>query len=64
MLFRSMKEQDAIKGQAYFMMTFSIATVLGALLGGAILDVAGLNAMLVMGLVFSTPGMLLVLKYA
>lgn len=46
-----MEDCDAIKGQAYFTMTFTLGSVLGALIGGGILDWRGVNAML--GLAFA-----------
>lgn len=41
-----MDEQDAIKGQAYMTMTYTLGSVLGALIGGTLIDLAGVNAML------------------
>lgn len=41
-----MDEQDAIKGQAYMTMTYTLGTVFGSLIGGRLLDIAGVNAML------------------
>lgn len=41
-----MEEQDAIKGQAYMTMTYTLGSVLGALIGGALIDKAGVDMML------------------
>lgn len=41
-----MEAEDAIKGQAYFTMTFTLGSVLGALIGGGMLDWRGVGALL------------------
>lgn len=41
-----MNQEDAIKGQAYFTVTMTLGTVLGALMGGAMLDRFGGDAVL------------------
>lgn len=41
-----MNQEDAIKGQAYFTMTMTLGTVLGALIGGAMLDRFGVDVVL------------------
>lgn len=41
-----MNREDAIKGQAYFTMTTTLGTVLGALTGGAMLDRFGVGTLL------------------
>lgn len=56
-----MEEQDAIKGQAYITMTYTLGSVIGALLGGALIDAAGVNAMLVFATVSAVIGMLILL---
>lgn len=56
-----MKEQDAIKGQAYFTMTYTFGCVLGSLLGGFLIDKAGVNAMLMFSAGAAFIGMLIVL---
>ena len=56
-----MKEQDAIKGQAYFTMTYTFGSVLAALLGGYLIDKAGVNAMLLFAAGAAFIGMLIVL---
>lgn len=42
-----MDEADAIKGQAYLTMTYTIGSVLGSLVGGSLIDRMGTDAMLV-----------------
>ena len=42
-----MEKEDAIKGQAYMTMTYTFGSVLGALIGGWLIDAAGVNAMLI-----------------
>ena len=56
-----MEEQDAIKGQAYMTMTNSLGSVLGALIGGWLLDAAGTTAMLVFATAAAAVGMTIVL---
>lgn len=41
-----MNREDAIKGQAYFTVTMTLGTVLGALMGGAMLDRFGMDTVL------------------
>ena len=56
-----MEEQDAIKGQAYITMTYTLGSVIGALLGGALIDAAGVNAMLIFATVSAAVGMVVLL---
>ena len=56
-----MEEQDAIKGQAYMTMTNSLGSVLGALIGGGLLDAAGTTAMLIFATAAAAVGMTIVL---
>lgn len=56
-----MEEQDAIKGQAYMTMTYTLGTVIGALIGGALIDSAGVNVMLVFATAAAFAGMVVVL---
>lgn len=56
-----MEKEDAIKGQAYFTMTYTLGSVLGALLGGALIDRAGVNAMLGFGTAAAFAGMVILL---
>lgn len=55
-----MEEQDKIKGQAYYSMTFTIGTVLGSFLGGALLDGFSVAVMLGFGSVVSLIGAVIV----
>lgn len=41
-----MEKEDAIKGQAYFTMTYTLGSVAAAFIGGALIDLSGVNAML------------------
>lgn len=56
-----MEEQDAIKGQAYMTMTYTLGSVLGALIGGALIDRAGVDAMLAFAAAAAFLGMAIVL---
>lgn len=56
-----MEEKDAIKGQAYMTMTYTLGSVAGALLGGALLDRAGVNAMLGFATGAAAVGMIILL---
>lgn len=38
--------EDAVKGQAYYTMAYTVGTVLGALIGGWLIDLLGVSAML------------------
>ena len=66
MLFRSssvyyvnaiMEKQDAIKGQAYMTMTYTLGSVAGALIGGALIDGMGVVSMLIFATVSAAAGM-------
>ena len=59
-----MEEQDAIKGQAYMTMTYTLGSVLGALIGGALIDAVGVNTTLVFATVAAAVGMMIVLATA
>lgn len=56
-----MDSRDAIKGQAYMTMTYTLGSVLGALLGGPLIDKAGVAAMLVFGTAAAVIGMIILL---
>lgn len=56
-----MEEQDAIKGQAYMTMTYTLGSVLGALIGGALIDHAGVDVMLIFATAAAFLGMVIVL---
>ena len=59
-----MEEQDAIKGQAYMTMTYTLGSVLGALIGGALIDTVGVNTMLSFATVSAAVGMVIILATA
>ena len=59
-----MEEQDAIKGQAYMTMTYTLGSVLGALIGGALIDAVGVNTMLSFATVSAAVGMVIILATA
>lgn len=59
-----MEEQDAIKGQAYMTMTYTLGSVLGALIGGALIDAVGVNTMLSFASVSAAVGMVIILATA
>lgn len=59
-----MEEQDAIKGQAYMTMTHTLGCVLGALLGGGLIDRAGVTAMLAAAVGMAALGMVILLLAA
>ena len=56
-----MEESDAIKGQAYMTMTYSIGNVLGSLIGGSFLDYTDVTCLLAVTTLLSTLGMVIVL---
>ncbi|WP_373216274.1 MFS transporter [Ruminococcus sp. 5_1_39BFAA] len=56
-----MDSRDAIKGQAYMTMTYTLGSVLGALLGGPLIDKAGVAAMLTFGTAAAAIGMIILL---
>lgn len=56
-----MEEQDAIKGQAYITMTYTLGSVIGSLLGGALIDSSGVNAMLIFATISAAFEMLILL---
>lgn len=56
-----MEEHDKIKGQAYMTMTLSMGNILGALIGGWLIDTAGVPGMLTVSVVLSAIGAAVVL---
>lgn len=56
-----MEEADKVKGQAYMTMTYSIASIAGAALGGVMLDLAGVNEMLFVATICAMAGSIVVL---
>ena len=55
-----MDPEDAIKGQAYFTMTYTLGSVIGSFLGGALIDFAGVSSMLLFATVSAFVGALIV----
>lgn len=56
-----MEEQDVIKGQAFMTMSYTLGTVLGAIAGGSLIDLAGVRNMLVFATASAGAGMLIML---
>lgn len=52
--------EDAVKGQAWFTTAYTLANVAGAVLGGRMIDVLGIPAMLVFGIVCAALGTIVV----
>ena len=59
-----MEPEDAIKGQAYFTMTYTLGCVIGSFLGGALIDFAGVNSMLIFATISALFGALIVFIFA
>ena len=57
-----MEEQDRIKGQAYMTMSYTIASIIGSLSGGSLIDLLGVPAMLITGSVSAALGTLVVFR--
>lgn len=55
-----MEDEDAIKGQAFYTMTFTVGTVIGSIIGGILLDKIGVSSMLFVGTLASFIGMLII----
>ena len=55
-----MEKKDAIKGQAYITMTYTFGSVLGSLIGGALIDGFGVKTMLAFGTASAFVGMIIV----
>lgn len=58
---RLMPPRDRVRGQAYMTVTLTLGNVVAGLAGGALLDVAGVPALLAVGTVFATVGAVAVL---
>jgi PPP family 3-phenylpropionic acid transporter len=56
-----MREQDQIKGQAYMTMSLSVATIIGSLGGGWMIDTIGVNGMLIVAVVCGALGTAIVM---
>ena len=59
-----MEPEDAIKGQAYFTMTYTLGCVIGSFLGGVLIDFAGVNSMLIFATVSALFGAFIVFIFA
>ena len=55
-----MGPQDRIKGQSYMIMSYTVGTIIGSLLGGRLIDVCGVNVMLIVGTVAAAVGTVIV----
>ncbi len=58
---RLMQEQDRIKGQAYMTMSLSVATIIGSLGGGWMIDTFGVDGMLTAAVISSALGTVIVM---
>lgn len=56
-----MEKEDVIKGQAYMTMTYTLGSVAGALLGGALIDRMGVSSMLLFATGSAGVGMVIML---
>ena len=59
-----MAPEDAIKGQAYYTMAYTVGSVVGAVIGGRIIDMLGVNAMLVFGTACAALGTVVIAVFA
>ena len=59
-----MEPEDAIKGQAYFTMSYTLGSVLGSLLGGTLIDLAGVQVMLLFATVSALFGAVIIFIFA
>lgn len=59
-----MEPEDAIKGQGYYTMAYTIGTVIGAIIGGRIIDASGIPALLIFGTVCACAGAVMVACFA
>ena len=55
--------EDAIKGQAYIGMSYTVANVLASVAGGWLIDLAGVHAMLVVSALAGTAGAAVVILF-
>ena len=58
-----MEPEDAVKGQALYTMAYTLGSVLGALLGGRIIDALGVDAMLLFGTGSAIAGTAIVCRF-
>ena len=55
-----MEKQDAVKGQACMTMAFTLGNVVSALIGGPMIDLWGIKALLIFATIMGTIGMVIV----
>lgn len=58
-----MAQEDGVKGQAYYTMTYTIGSVLGAIIGGQLIDSFGVQTMLTFATASAALGTGIVLKF-
>ncbi len=58
-----MEPQDAVKGQACYTMSYTLASVVGGILGGQLIDALGVDAMLLVGTISAALGTLVVCRF-
>lgn len=56
-----MEDRDTIKGQVYMTMTLSAGTIIGSLIGGGLIDMAGIPGMLSVAVICGAVGTYIVL---
>lgn len=56
-----MEKQDAVKGQAYLAMTYTLGCVLGSVIGGRLIDISGVNSMLIFATAAGFIGMVIMM---
>lgn len=56
-----MERQDAVKGQAYLAMTYTLGSVLGSVIGGRMIDISGVNSMLIFAVASGFAGMVIIM---
>lgn len=59
-----MAPEDAIKGQAYYTMAYTVGSVVGAVLGGRLIDTLGVSAMLLFGTACAAAGTIVIAVFA
>ena len=57
-----MEEHDKVQGQAYMTMTSTMGTVIGSTVGGAIIDLLGIQVMLVAAVAIAGIGAILIFR--
>lgn len=59
-----MEPADAVKGQGFYTMSYTVGSVVGAIAGGRIIDAMGVPAMLIFGTVIAGIGTVLIAVFA